>query len=203
MKQRNFIDLTDDEIREIVTDIFAPKKITCIKRSKKWDEITCKIYIEWETTDDDGNKIPELIPDELTLMNPFDYGKDAIQVQFPVNGEDYTKLKQFCFAKGIYGVSIKWLMDNPYVARNMKSAEEIIASRDENNYVEGYVQVHVSTLTDNDLEGFLDIISEELIGSDLLKDINYEVIGVEEGNELIIKVTGDVSGVLETEEEDK
>ena len=203
MKQRKFIDLTDDEIREIVTDIFAPKKITCIKRSKKYDEITCKIYTEWETTDDDGNKIPELIPDELTLMNPFDYGESAIQVQFQVDREDYTKLKQFCFAKGIYGVSIKWQMNNPYLARNMKSAEEIIASRDENNYVEGYVQVHVSTLIDNDLEGFLDIISEELIGSDLLMDINYEVVGVEEGNELIIKVTGDVSGVLETEEEDE
>ncbi len=83
----------------------------------------------------------------------------------------------------------------------IKDSEEIIASRDENNYVEGYVQVHISTLIDNDLEGFLDIISEELIGSDLLMDINYEVVGVEEGNELIIKVRGDVSAVLETEEE--
>ena len=83
----------------------------------------------------------------------------------------------------------------------MKGSEEVIASRDENNYVEGYVQVHISTLIDNDLERFLDIISEELIGSDLLMDVNYEVVGVEEENELIIKVRGDVSAVLETEEE--
>ena len=40
-----FLDLTDEEIKQIVMDIFQPKKITCIKRNKKWDEITCKIYI--------------------------------------------------------------------------------------------------------------------------------------------------------------
>ncbi len=113
-ESRNFLGLTDDEVRQIVTDIFAPKKITRIKRSKKYDEITCKIYTEWETTDDNGEVVPELIPDELTLMNPFNYGKDAIQVEFQVKNEDYTKLKQFCFAKGIYGASIKWLMNNPY-----------------------------------------------------------------------------------------
>lgn len=114
-ESRKFLDLTDDEIRQVVTDIFSTKKITCIKRSKKWDEITCKIYTEWETTDDDGNTIDELIPDELTLKNPFDYGEKAIYVQFQVKQADYKTLKQFCFAKGIYGKSIEWLINNPYI----------------------------------------------------------------------------------------
>ena len=115
---RKFLDLSEDEIKQIVTDIFSPKKITCIKKSKKWDEITCKIYTEWETTDDDGNEISEIIPDEITLMNPFDYGEDAIQAEFQLNGNDYKKLKQFCFAKGIYGASIEWLLNNPYEEDN-------------------------------------------------------------------------------------
>ncbi len=114
-KARRFMDLTDEEIRQIVADIFSPKKVTCIKRSKKWDEITCKIYTEWESYDDDGNKITNVIPDEITLMNPFDYGSNAIQADFQLNMEDYDKLKQFCFAKGIYGCSIDWLLNNPYI----------------------------------------------------------------------------------------
>ena len=112
MEYREFLSLTNDEIKQIVTDIFDTKKITNIKRSKKWDEITCKIYTEWETTDDDGNKIPELIPDVLTLCDPFKYGTNALQVDFQLNSSDYIKLKQFCIAKGILP---DWVKNNPYI----------------------------------------------------------------------------------------
>ena len=112
--ERNFVDLTNEEVKRIVTDIFAAKKVTNIKRSKRNGEITCTIYTEWQTTDDDGTVIDELIPDELTLMNPFEYGYDAIQVDFQKNPEDYKKLKQFCFANGVYGKEIDWIFKNPY-----------------------------------------------------------------------------------------
>lgn len=111
---RNFLDLTDDEVKQIVTDMFDPKKITCINRHKRDDMITCKIYTEWETTDDDGNTITETIPDEITLRNPFDYDEDAINADFQIHCSDYTQLKQFCFAKGIYGAALDWLLNNPY-----------------------------------------------------------------------------------------
>ncbi len=114
MTTRRFVDLTTDEARQIVTDMFAPKKITNIKKSKKYDEITCTIYTEWETTDDDGKLVKEIIPDDIELRNPFDYGEGAIWAQFQITSEDYKKLKQFCFAKGVYGESIDWLLDNPY-----------------------------------------------------------------------------------------
>ena len=113
--QRSFLDLTDEEVRELVQYIFEPKKITCIKRNKKWDEITCKIYTEWNTTDDDGKEIVELIPDELTLKNPFDYGEEALHVDFQLHSTDYFKMKQYCYAKCIYGASIQWLIDNPFM----------------------------------------------------------------------------------------
>ena len=117
IESKKFLDLTDEEVRQIVRDIFQPTKITCIKRSKQYDEITCKIYTEWSTTEDDGTVVDELIPDELTLKNPFDYGEEAIQVDFQVNSADYKKLKQFCFAKGIYGYAIDFLFDNPYITK--------------------------------------------------------------------------------------
>lgn len=89
--------------------------------------------------------------------------------------------------------------DNLYPIRE---ASEVLASRDKNNYVEGYIQIHASDMIDNDYEGFLDFISEKLVGSDLLMDVNYEVVAQAKKmflNELILKVTGDVSTIIEEE----
>ncbi len=80
------------------------------------------------------------------------------------------------------------------------NSEDILANRDENNYVEGYVQLHVSSLVDNDLEGFLDLLSVSLVGSELLMDINYDVVALgEDKNDLIFKVRGDATTIVETE----
>ena len=85
-----------------------------------------------------------------------------------------------------------------------KSAKEVIASRNEDNYVEGYVQIHISDMIDNDLETFLDLLSLNLVGNELLMDINYDVVGLaDEPNTLVLKVRGDVSDVLEFDEEDE
>ena len=113
---RKFTDLTKDEIKFIVNEMFDPKKITNIKVYKRDEEITCTIYTEWETTDDDGNDEIVMLPDEITLRNPFDYGEEGIHANFGLKKSDYTKLKQFCYVKGIYGASIEWLINNPYVA---------------------------------------------------------------------------------------
>lgn len=110
---REFLSLTNEEIKQIVTDMFSPKKITCIKKSKKYDEITCNIYTEWGTDDDDGGVL--CVCDELTLRNPFVYNEDSISVDFQVKGSDYTSLKQFCFAKGIVP---DWIKNNPYMENN-------------------------------------------------------------------------------------
>lgn len=90
------------------------KKVTNIKRSKKWDEITCTIYTEWESTDNDGKKVIELIPDELTLCDPFKYGEEALHVQFQLKSSDYIQLKQFCIAKSILP---DWVRNNPYIKK--------------------------------------------------------------------------------------
>ncbi len=81
----------------------------------------------------------------------------------------------------------------------IKEAAEVIASRDENNRVSGYVEVHISDIINNEWCGFMKMLSEELIGSDLLMNIGYEVVGISDTdhNTLILKVTGDVSAILE------
>jgi len=112
---KKFTDLSKDEIKQIVTDIFHPKKVTNIETHK--EEITCTIYTEWESRDEETT----LIADTLTLRNPFKYGEDAIDIGFSVNGSDYLKLKQFCFAKGIFHEN--WVKDNPYLQEEEKSIE--------------------------------------------------------------------------------
>lgn len=119
---RKFTDLSKDEIRQIVSDIFHPKKITNIETHKRDEEITCTIYTEWEGRDDNGNPEIDLIPDTLTLRNPFEYGEDAIEVDFPLRYNDYLKLKQFCFAKGIFNED--WVNDNPYLPKEDKPLEQ-------------------------------------------------------------------------------
>ncbi len=83
---------------------------------------------------------------------------------------------------------------------SVKTPEEIIASRDEDNYVTGYVQLHISDVIDNDNEGFLNLLSESLVGNELLMDIQYDVVATTNNDEIIFKVTGDVSSILDDEE---
>ena len=115
MGKREFVSLTDDEVKQIVKDIFSAEKVTCIKRYKRDGEIHCKMYTNWGSFDDNGQKVEETIPDDIVLKNPFDYGEYSIKVPFTTTNTDYDKLKQFCFAKGIYGKSIDWLINNPYL----------------------------------------------------------------------------------------
>ena len=82
----------------------------------------------------------------------------------------------------------------------MDSAKEAVCRyKDDNNYIRGIVKVALSDMIENDLEGFLDLISEKLTGSPLLMDIGYEPVSVFE-EELYLLVSGDVSGILDEEQ---
>lgn len=75
---------------------------------------------------------------------------------------------------------------------------EIRQNLDANGYISGDVLVDLSDIIDNDLEGFLDIISEKLVGNDLLMDITYEVAGGSKDG-VVINVTGDPSIAIDDE----
>lgn len=78
------------------------------------------------------------------------------------------------------------------------SEKEIRDNMNKDNIIEWVVKVHLSNLIDNDLENFLDLISVGLTGSDLLMDINYDILDVskEEKNMLYILVSGDASMII-------
>lgn len=68
---------------------------------------------------------------------------------------------------------------------------------DSNNFIHGIVKVEFSDMIDNDLEAFLDCLSEKLTGSPLLMEISYEPVSVCDDGEIYLLVSGDVTEVLE------
>lgn len=103
LKYREFLDLTDEEIKFILTEIFNPVKIDNIQRDKDFDEITAEITTGgW----DDGEDTFE-VTDEITLS------MTGMEVDFSLCAEDKLKWRQFLLAKGCdYR-----LKDNPYLTQ--------------------------------------------------------------------------------------
>lgn len=102
IKYKNFLSLTDDEIRFILTDIFNPVKIENIKRNKDFNEISAEITTDgWK----DGETENFEITDEVILT------PSSINVDFSIKYEDVFKWKQFLLAKGCD----ERLKDNPYL----------------------------------------------------------------------------------------
>lgn len=111
-------DFTNEEIVRIVTDIFQPKKVTCIKRHKREDYISCNVYTEWQSSNDDGTIDTVTCCDEIELRNPFVYGSNAIHGgDIPLRERDNILLKQFCFA---HGIMPDWIENNPYTKQEEK-----------------------------------------------------------------------------------
>lgn len=55
----------------------------------------------------------------------------------------------------------------------------------------GYVVVDLSEIIDHNYEGFLNLLSERLIGDQLLLNVTHEVVACK-GNELLIRVEGEI-----------
>lgn len=72
---------------------------------------------------------------------------------------------------------------------------EMKKQMEEKNEVTGVIRIELSDAIENGLEGFLDFISEELTGSPLLMDVDYEVI-VADKDWIYLKVTGDASTII-------
>lgn len=106
MVYREFMDLTDDEIKYIIKDIFPyTTKIDNIIRDPKFNQISCDIYIMEEYPD---------VPDTLDLMVPA-FGEEGITTHdFSLTDKELWKWKQFLLAKGCD----ERLKDNPYLEFN-------------------------------------------------------------------------------------
>lgn len=69
------------------------------------------------------------------------------------------------------------------------------------NFVEALVSVEFSDFTRRDLEGFLDFLVEEAVGDISVMDINYENVAMKGPSTILLKVTGDVSDIIENPED--
>lgn len=66
-----------------------------------------------------------------------------------------------------------------------------IKEKSADNYINEVIPVSLHDLIDNDLEGILDIMSEQLLGlQGVLSDISYEVVGSGMSDDIHIRVEG-------------
>ena len=102
LKYKEFLDLTEEEIRFILTDIFHPVKIENIQKDPDCDEITAEITTGgWNDGESEDFEITDTV--ELT--------PNGINVDFSVDAGDRLKYKQFLLEKGCdYR-----LKNNPYI----------------------------------------------------------------------------------------
>lgn len=107
LQYREFLSLTDEEIKFILTEMFNPTKIVNIERDKEWNKITVEMTTGgW----DDGEGGEFEIENIITLKMPTVYDC-GLEVDFSLTSEDKLKWEQFLLAKGCdYR-----LKDNPYM----------------------------------------------------------------------------------------
>ena len=70
-------------------------------------------------------------------------------------------------------------------------------------YVSAVIACHISDMINYNYEEFLDYIAIEMCNNDLLMDIDYEIVGLDpnERNTVYLLVSGDVSNIIETDDE--
>lgn len=110
-KYREFMSLTNDEIKVIINDMFKPVKIGKITKDKHCEEIRVEIVTKWYSKNDKGETEEELITDEITL---FEYD---IVADFEIFENDIKLYKQYLFAKGINEL----YKDNPYLKDKLEN----------------------------------------------------------------------------------
>lgn len=102
MKYREFLSLTDEEIKFILMDLFKPVKIENIQRDKHFNEITLDMTTDgWQTEETKNFEITDTVVLTTTYING----------DFSIEDADIIKWRQFLLAKGVDAL----LKDNPYL----------------------------------------------------------------------------------------
>lgn len=104
-------DLSDDDIRYIVNEIFEPKKIENIVRDEEWESVSFTMTTTWKG--DEGEDDFD-IEDDVIMYNPFSYNS-PFHLPFNDTENDTEKYKQLCVSLGVLP---DWLSDNKYI-RNL------------------------------------------------------------------------------------
>lgn len=87
------------------------------------------------------------------------------------------------------------------LSKPLSMKQMILATSDESTYVQSNIVVELDDIIGNGLEEFFDLLSEHLTGSPCLMDVNYKAIDTLADGRLVLHVSGDVSNILEFEDE--
>lgn len=80
--------------------------------------------------------------------------------------------------------------------RVIKLPNSKIVLCDEDEMIEvSNVSIHLSSVINNSIEGFLDLLSEQATGSPVLMDISYDLRYCNPGGELVFYVAGCVAEI--------
>lgn len=96
-------------------------------------------------------------------------------------------------------MSLKKVYTKNDVLKKPLSFKQMQIENDQGKPVSGVIAVRLLDIVAGDAEEFIDLISDKLTGSDLLTNIDYEVVG-HEGNTLWLEVTGDASEIVAFEQ---
>lgn len=173
------------------------------------ESVWINFYTMWHP---DGRITAIYIIDSDASSEEFDWAlTDQEQEFFRRKMEDYAQFQEHLSLQELYDATLKENQEKEatsisYININGNEylygpvpKENIRKYTDEDNYIKGIVDVHISALINHDLESFLDLISTGLVGNELLSDINYDIVGLhpDDKNIMYMLVSGDVSVILE------
>jgi len=84
-------------------------------------------------------------------------------------------------------------------SRIMRFPNDAVLLVDADNWISTTIRIDLSDVIGKDLEQFLDLLSERAVGSDLLEDLSYQAIGINDGD-ICFRVRGSIRAMLEVGE---
>ena len=106
MKYRKIIELTNEEITEMLLDALSGlESVRNIQRDEKYNKIACEIHFSGENYDDGSPYY-----DDIIIGASFNPDGNIFTHDFSVSGEEEHKINQYLFAKGCHPL----FKDNPY-----------------------------------------------------------------------------------------
>ena len=172
-----------------------PEELTNLIKEHPYDWDVC-------APSGEGNDDEETYADS---NNWFDYSVGS-------NGEDYPYEKDLSAASSLdilndmLEIAQKFFFekieaDNKVIDLTSQTTKEVLAARDEDGYVTGYVTLGFERIIDYGYDYLFDVLSEGLIGNTLLQNITYKIVNIDENNNITFEVTGyiDDSDIKEDE----
>ena len=79
------------------------------------------------------------------------------------------------------------------------TTKELIALKNARDYISCVIAVPQNTFVYHNHEELMDIISSVITGSELMMDISYKVVAIQDNSDFLVQVDGDVSMILEAD----